>query len=170
MLLNAIEAGLPDSQFAPGTLSSLAWLVESDGSLDDAELAQCLRRAARLTGAVTARARSRFQILIRYCRALMEREPDAAPGMAELRCAYLENRRAQFENLERSLENGDFRIISEAAHNMKGTGAAYGFAEITEIARAMESAAKRQDTDAVGHLLARLDCYVGGVTKPALAA
>ena len=53
--------------------------------------------------------------------------------MAALRAVYLYRRRAELGDLEQALKNRDFSAIRKAGHNLKGTGAAYGFAEITDL-------------------------------------
>jgi hypothetical protein len=48
-------------------------------------------------------------------------------------------------------------------HNLKGTGAAYGFAEITEIGAAIEAAAKQADRDVIAERAAALARYLAGI-------
>ena len=44
---------------------------------------------------------------------------------------------------------GDYERIATLAHNLKGTGAAYGFPEISVIGAEMEAAAKVRDGEGV---------------------
>ncbi|MBZ5617411.1 MAG: response regulator [Acidobacteriia bacterium] len=162
-LLYAIEADLPYSQFAPGTGTGLQRLAEVVGGLEHGALAGYLQQAERLSKATTARSRSRFRSVIRFCRELVERDPDVAPGLVELRAGYLENRRAEMSSLEHALKNGDFAALRKAGHNLKGTGAAYGFAELTDIGRALEAAAKDDNAAAIEALLDQIDAYIGMV-------
>ncbi len=162
-LLDAIEAGLPDSQFAPGARTGLHRLAGVVGGLQHYELADYLERAERLSNASTARARSRFRSVIRLCRDLAQRDPDVAPGLADLRAGYLDHQRADLNSLERALKNGDFAALRKAGHNLKGTGAAYGFAELTDIGRALEAAAKDDNAAAIEALLDQIDSYIGMV-------
>ena len=159
-LLDAIEAGLPESQFAPGTWTGLHRLAGVVGGLQDDELAGYLQQAERLSSATTARARSRFRLVIRVCRELIQREPDVVAGLAGLRTVYLDRRRAESNDLDRAVQNADFAALRKAGHNLKGTGAAYGFAELTDIGRALEAAAKDQNAAAADALLDQLESYI----------
>lgn len=169
-LLDAIETGLPDSQFAPGVRTALGRLADAVGWSHRYELSSYLERAERLADAATARARRRFRSIVRLCREVAERDPDSAPEMAALRAAYLARRRAEFSGLERAGQDGDFATICKAGHNLKGTGTAYGFEEITDIGRSLEASAKDGDSSAIDTLLEQLDCYIGIVRASPEAA
>ncbi|HEV3329876.1 MAG TPA: response regulator [Bryobacteraceae bacterium] len=159
-LLNLIEAGLPDSQFAPEVQNSLQLLADVVGGLQHGEVADYLRQAARLSNAATARARSRFRSVIRLCRELADRDPDVVPGLADLRAGYMNHRSSEMESLEHALKNGDFPTLQRAGHNLKGTGAAYGFSELSDIGRALEGAAKCKDNATVEAMLDQIESYV----------
>lgn len=165
-LLDAIAAGLPDSQFAPGTRTELHRLAEVVTRLQHDELAGYLQQADRLSIAATARARSRFQSVIRLGRELLHRDPGAAPGLADLRVGYLDRRCDELSGLEEALKKGDFAALRKAGHNLKGTGAAYGFAELTEIGRALEVAAKDGNAAAAEVLLDQMVSYIGILRPP----
>jgi CheY-like chemotaxis protein/HPt (histidine-containing phosphotransfer) domain-containing protein len=164
-LLDAIVAGLPDSQLAAGTWTGLHRLSGVVVGLQHDELADYLQQAERLSNTTTARARSRFRLLIRACRELVEREPDLVTGLAELRTAYLDHRRAESSHLDRALQNGDFGTLRKAGHNLKGTGAAYGFAELTDLGRALEAAANNDNAAAAEALLDQIECYIS-IVRP----
>jgi CheY-like chemotaxis protein len=164
-LLEAIEAGLPDSQFVSNARTGLHRLAEVLRGLQNDELADYLRQAERLSNASTVRARSRFRSVIRLCRELIQRDPDEAPGFAGLRAGYLDHRRTELGGLDHSLRNGDFAALRKAGHNLKGTGAAYGFCELTDIGRALEAAAKDDNPAAVEMLLDQIEAYIG-IVRP----
>jgi HPt (histidine-containing phosphotransfer) domain-containing protein len=164
-LLDAIEAGLPDSQFCANTRPSLQRLAEAMAELPHPEVTGYLQQAERLANAATARGRSRFQSVIQHCRELVDRASDATPGLTELCAGYLDRRRAELSTLERWLKEGDFAALRKAGHNLKGTGAAYGFGELTTIGRALEAAAKEADATAVEDLLTQFDSYIG-IVRP----
>jgi histidine phosphotransfer protein HptB len=148
------------SQFARGVQNSLQLLAEAVGGLQHGELADYLQRAARLSNAATARARSRFRSVIRLCRELADRDPDVVPGLADLRAGYMTHRSTEMESLEHALKNGDFPTLQRAGHNLKGTGAAYGFSELSDIGRALEGAAKGRDAAAAEALLDQIESYI----------
>ncbi|MGA2117586.1 MAG: response regulator [Bryobacteraceae bacterium] len=166
-LLDAIEAGLPDSQFCAVTRPTLRRLAEAMEELPHSEVAAYLQQAERLSSAATARGRTRFRLVIEHCRELVDIAADATPGLAELSSGYLDRRHAELDNLERSLRNSDFAALRKAGHNLKGTGAAYGFGELTAIGRALEAAAKEADAAAVEDLLTQIDSYIG-IVQPSL--
>jgi CheY-like chemotaxis protein/HPt (histidine-containing phosphotransfer) domain-containing protein len=159
-LLDSIAEGLPDSQFAPGARAALQQLAGVVKGFENSELANYLQRAERLSNAATVRGRSRYRLIIGLCREITGRDPESAPEMAELRAGYLDRRQAEVLVLERALQEGDFAAILKAGHNLKGTGLAYGFAEISDIGRALERAAKGADSGAIKTLLDRIDSYV----------
>jgi two-component system cell cycle response regulator DivK len=162
-LMDAIEAGLPGSQFAPGTRASLHGLAALVEGLQCGELAGYVRQAEQLSNLSTARARRGFRSIVRVCRDLLELDADEAPELAGLRIGYLDNRRAELGSLVDALKNEDFAILRRAGHNMKGMGAAYGFAELTDIGKAIESAAKNDDGDVIEALLDQIDSYTNAV-------
>lgn len=158
-ILESIEAGLPESQSAPPTLASLDQLVRA-AAAQAPRLAEYLARARRLTEAHTVRGLSGFGSLIRLCRELAGRDPDPAPGLEQLRSEYLDNRMLELSALTDALRSSDFAALATTGHNLKGTGAAYGFAELTELGKALEIAAKANDSFSVELRLAKIECYL----------
>jgi HPt (histidine-containing phosphotransfer) domain-containing protein len=98
--------------------------------------------------------------VIRHCLELVQYDPDLAPGLAELRTGYLENRRADLDRLGHALKIEDFAALRKAGHNLKGAGAPYGFAELTDAGRAIEAAAKVGDAPAIEILLDQVEWYI----------
>jgi HPt (histidine-containing phosphotransfer) domain-containing protein len=98
--------------------------------------------------------------VIRLCRELADRDPDVVPGLADLRAGYMNHRSSEMESLEHALKNGDFPTLQRAGHNLKGTGAAYGFSELSDIGRALEGAAKCKDNATVEAMLDQIESYV----------
>jgi HPt (histidine-containing phosphotransfer) domain-containing protein len=80
--------------------------------------------------------------------------------LATLRARYLDHRLAESPELDSALLKGDFLRIQDAGHNLKGTGATYGFTELTDLGRALEAAAKAGDAARVEILLHRIDTYL----------
>lgn len=88
--------------------------------------------------------------------------------MEELRRFYREGLTARIE----ALEQARFRLrhdpavaretIAEIAHRLKGTGATYGFPEITEAARAVEEAGQDELAPLLERFLAVLREVVAG--------
>jgi len=63
--------------------------------------------------------------------------------------AYLNKRRQEVPLILELLTQGEYGRIATLAHNLKGTGAAYGFPRITAIGAEMEAAAKLGDEEGV---------------------
>jgi len=74
--------------------------------------------------------------------------------------SYLANRRADVTALRATLERGDLEPARISGHSMKGTGAGYGFEQITAIGAAIEQAARAGDRAVLGELIDRLEAYL----------
>lgn len=78
----------------------------------------------------------------------------------ELVPAYLESMRVEAGALASLLEEKDFAAMNRIGHQMKGSGSGYGFDELTEIGRAIEDAAGREDASALRLLQSALSRYL----------
>ncbi|MEG3640047.1 Hpt domain-containing protein [Magnetococcus sp. PR-3] len=78
---------------------------------------------------------------------------DIVPG-------YLENRQKDIKDLHKCLQEDDFDNASILGHRMKGSGAGYGFDQITEIGRGIETSAKSSNKDGIASGLAELIDYL----------
>lgn len=76
---------------------------------------------------------------------------------------YLQNRRQDVGAILQALENQDFETIRILGHTMKGTGGGYGFDAITEMGRALETAAKDKKAQAIQQGTAALLDYLQAV-------
>lgn len=84
-------------------------------------------------------------------------------GLEELVPDYLEWRRQEVPDLLAVLAVSDFERLAQMAHNIKGSGAAYGFADLTRIGAALEIAATQKDASGSGAQLRRLSDYLDRV-------
>lgn len=166
-LLDEIEAGLPDSQHAQETRTGLHWLADVVAGLQRDELANYVQQAEQLSNIGTARAGSRFRSAIRLCQEHIAREPDVAPGLAELRARYRTRRSTQLSALEQTLKDGDFDALAVDAHKLCGTGAAFGFSELTNLGMAIEAAAHERNAAAIEVLFDQFESYVSLIRPPA---
>ncbi len=82
------------------------------------------------------------------------------PTTRDLAPQYLARRRTQVNELRAALGAGDLSAIQVVAHQLVGSGGAYGFDEISRIARELEESALRCDPEAVRGGLAALDNYL----------
>ena len=81
-------------------------------------------------------------------------------GLEELVPDYLSSRREEVPDLLRMLSLSDYDRIRVAAHNLKGTGSAYGFPPVTEIGAAMEGSAKEANADSLSGQIKSLAEYL----------
>ena len=83
------------------------------------------------------------------------------PEIADLVPGFLENRRKDIKAMDEALRQGDFEAIRVLGHSMKGAGGSYGFDAVTDIGKALEDAAKNNNSEgiqrSVGDLVAYLD-------------
>lgn len=76
---------------------------------------------------------------------------------------FLENRRADVAKLMNAAQAGALGEAHFIAHNLAGTGAGYGFEEISVIGRAMCDAIKTNRPDELPSLISRLQAYLDAV-------
>ncbi len=87
----------------------------------------------------------------------------APVGMEELAPRYLESRRQELPLLEQMLITSEYAEIGKKAHDLKGTGSAFGFAEISRLGAALEVSAKNQDQGGVSQQIRELSDYLSQV-------
>lgn len=76
---------------------------------------------------------------------------------------FLENRKEDIRTIRTLLTNGDLGEISRLGHNMKGSGAGYGFEKITEIGKDIEIACKDGNRAQVEQLNNDLESYLSEI-------
>ncbi|HMF79361.1 MAG TPA: response regulator [Bryobacteraceae bacterium] len=92
------------------------------------------------------------------------------PDLEELVPGYLADRKQDVPELLALLAASDFERLRSKAHNLKGTGASYGFPRLSEVGAALERCAKGQDAAGAGEQLTQLKDYLSRVqlvTRPA---
>jgi HPt (histidine-containing phosphotransfer) domain-containing protein len=67
-------------------------------------------------------------------------------GIAEIVPQYFALCQRDLLNLRDALDQNDFEKVRVLGHNLKGSGGAYGFPEITEIGSSLEASGKLHDT------------------------
>ena len=67
--------------------------------------------------------------------------------MAELVEMFVEEMPARITSLEEAFAGRDRETLHRLAHQMKGAGGSYGFAQLTPYAKAVESAARDGETE-----------------------
>jgi signal transduction histidine kinase/CheY-like chemotaxis protein/HPt (histidine-containing phosphotransfer) domain-containing protein len=84
-------------------------------------------------------------------------------GMEDLVPGYLDKRRAEIAKYRQALIEEDFETIRILGHKMKGTGAGYGFEELTSLGGQIEKAANNRDAARVRMSVDALASYVQNV-------
>ena len=91
----------------------------------------------------------------------MAQEHDSVdPFARQLRSRYLQRRRDDVASLGKALAENDFESIRIAGHNMYGSGAAYGFSQVTVIGRCLETAAEQASAEEIRALIAELENFL----------
>ena len=74
--------------------------------------------------------------------------------------AFLDNRKQDVTSMVKALQSGNFDAIQRLGHNMKGTGAGYGFDGITQIGAALEGHARKKDMMGIVRDIRELETYL----------
>ncbi len=77
--------------------------------------------------------------------------------------AYLSNRRADLQTAIDALRIRDYPRLERLGHNIRGTGASYGFDGMTEIGSRLEHAAIERNDDALRRCIQELGFYLKSV-------
>ena len=85
------------------------------------------------------------------------------PLLEDLIPGFLEKRRQDVPKLAEALAAADYETARKVGHNLKGTGAGYGFIPISEIGAKIEEAAKRQEHATIHEGLEELTRYLNSV-------
>jgi len=65
--------------------------------------------------------------------------------MENLKGYYVGNLAERFTNFQKAIKSSDFTEIGFIGHSMKGSGASYGFQEISELGSEIEESAKNRE-------------------------
>jgi HPt (histidine-containing phosphotransfer) domain-containing protein len=74
------------------------------------------------------------------------------PDLSDLVPGFLTRKREDLHRILDATAKGDYAVITHLAHRIKGEGGSYGFDRMTELGRAMQEAARQQDSAAVERL------------------
>lgn len=83
--------------------------------------------------------------------------------LQELVPEYLSSVRVCAEKMVHLLGSSQFDNIQRLAHNIRGTGASYGFPELTRLAAAIERSAQSRDPHTVESELAQITSFLNGI-------
>ena len=85
------------------------------------------------------------------------------PALVDIVPGYLKSIGENAGFLDQWLRESNFSEIQRVGHNMKGTGAAYGFPDITDIGAAIEQAAKDRDSLRIESQARALEKYLSNI-------
>ncbi len=88
---------------------------------------------------------------------------DIDPLLADLVPGYIREKRRQMADLRRLVTEGDMDRLKRIAHDIKGTGAAYGVPDVTRLGRALETAGQQGDASLASSLVEELDTLLARV-------
>ena len=74
---------------------------------------------------------------------------------------YIERRSGDVRSMRAALQRGDYSLVARLAHQIKGTGASYGFAPLTDLGTRLEAAALRESSEAVIADIDAMERYLG---------
>ncbi|MEO8484458.1 MAG: response regulator [Acidobacteriota bacterium] len=77
--------------------------------------------------------------------------------VAAMAPAFLERHRHSYQSLVVALKTQDYDLLRRYGHNLKGTGRSYGYPELSDVARALETAAEVKDPQSCRTQIAALD-------------
>ncbi len=61
----------------------------------------------------------------------------------QMRKKYIERRARDADKIASTLEAGNFAVLSQVGHQLKGNGATFGYEGLAELGRKMEEAAEK---------------------------
>ena len=76
---------------------------------------------------------------------------------------YLQNCRSDLAQLKAALAAGEYETARRLGHQMKGTSKPYGFPELTQIGRAIESAASKRAAPELDSRIQRLEVCLNSI-------
>jgi HPt (histidine-containing phosphotransfer) domain-containing protein len=84
-----------------------------------------------------------------------------APGaVAALQERFLKHREQDLEVVIAAMQSCDFESIGRIGHNMRGTGASYGHADLSAIGESLEAAGDAKDLGRTAQQLALLAAWI----------
>lgn len=85
------------------------------------------------------------------------------PDLEDLIPGFLQNRQNDVQSLRAALDAGEFQIIQNLGHSLKGVGGGYGFARISEIGNELESAAAQENAETIKILIAEFQDHLARI-------
>ena len=92
----------------------------------------------------------------------LDEVPLVDPLLADLVPMFVEQRKRDLKAMIEALSVSDFEAIERFGHNVKGTGASYGFPALTKLGSALQQAASTKDTKICEQILQKMEGVLSG--------
>lgn len=87
----------------------------------------------------------------------------ADPEISDLIPGFLENRQKDIKTISEALGKKEYGTIRLIGHSMKGSGAGYGFDDLSKMGKALEKAAEKEEALSIQKELAKVETYLKNV-------
>ena len=87
----------------------------------------------------------------------------ADPEISDLIPGFLENRQKDIKTISEALGKKEYGTIRLIGHSMKGSGAGYGFDDLSKMGKALEKAAEKEEALSIQKELAKFETYLKNV-------
>jgi HPt (histidine-containing phosphotransfer) domain-containing protein len=98
-----------------------------------------------------------------FPKSIRPRPVTVSAELRELAPRFLAHRRGDVDRLREAIDRADFEAVRSIGHAMKGSGAAYGFDDITLLGDEIERLAKSGDASALAAAVENLTDYLDSV-------
>ncbi|MGO9449878.1 MAG: Hpt domain-containing protein [Candidatus Binataceae bacterium] len=85
------------------------------------------------------------------------------PDLSDLIPGFLARKRTDLKTILESVQSGNFELIGQIAHRLKGEGGSFGIEAISEAGRRIEAAARAREADAITAITCELLAYLDSV-------
>ena len=83
--------------------------------------------------------------------------------LRDLLPGYLTNRKKELVTLRQALEQGDFQVIENIGHKLRGNAESYGFTELGTWGAKLESLSKTRDFGSIPKVIDLIEAYLNEV-------
>lgn len=87
----------------------------------------------------------------------------ADPEISDLIPGFLENRQKDIKTISEALGKKEYDTIRLIGHSMKGSGAGYGFDDLSDMGKALEEAAEKKGARSIQKELVKFEAYLKNV-------
>lgn len=89
---------------------------------------------------------------------------EISSDLKELVPGYVDRLKGNLEQAAQFMAAGNLGDVQRFGHNLKGSGAGYGFQQLTELGAKLETAAVGKNVPEMNSLIAEIKTYINSVT------